>query len=130
MTCLRLALVADASLTVHQPLSLAYRSAEFYRYTVHWLLGLKITHNREARTISLSQTLYINAILSRFSLDNAKPVATPIVPGASLSKADGPSDNTELMQRKKIPYREAVGSLMYAAVATRPDITFAVSALS
>ena len=97
---------------------------------VHWLLGLKITHNREARTISLSQTLYINAILSRFSLDNAKPVATPIVPGASLSKADGPSDDTELMQMKKIPYREAVGSLMYAAVATRPDITFAVSALS
>ena len=32
MTCLRLALVADTSLTVHLPLSLAYRSAELYRY--------------------------------------------------------------------------------------------------
>ena len=31
---------------------------------------------------------------------------------------------------KKVPYREAVGSLMYAAVATRPDITFAISTLS
>ena len=33
MTCLRLALVADTSLTVHLSLSLAYHSAEYYRYS-------------------------------------------------------------------------------------------------
>ena len=31
---------------------------------------------------------------------------------------------------KNTPYREAIGSLMYAAVATRPDIAYAVSTLS
>jgi hypothetical protein len=31
---------------------------------------------------------------------------------------------------QKVPYREAIGSLMYASVATRPDITAAVSTLS
>ena len=97
---------------------------------VHWLLSIKITRNREARTISLSQTAYIDTILSQFSLSNAKSIATPITPGASLSKSNALSDETEAMRMAKTPYREAIGSLMYAAIATRPNITFAVSALS
>lgn len=97
---------------------------------IHWLLGIKITRNRDARTISLSQTTYIDTILSRFHLSDAKPTATPIVPGASLSKDNAPADDTEAAHMQKTPYREAIGSLMYAAIATRPDISFAVSALS
>ena len=31
---------------------------------------------------------------------------------------------------RDVPYREAVGSLMYASLGTRPDITYAVSILS
>jgi hypothetical protein len=97
---------------------------------VHWLLGIKITHDHEAHTISLSQTTYIDTIISCFSLSNAKPCATPITPGASLSKADAPSDDTEAALMKKTPYCKAIGSLMYAAVTTRPDISFTVLALS
>ena len=64
---------------------------------VHWLLGIKITQDREACTISLSQTSYIDTILSCFSLSCAKPVATPITPEANLTKEDAPSDETEAM---------------------------------
>jgi hypothetical protein len=108
-----------------------YELNEHYPLTdlgpVHWLLGIKIMHNCQAHTISLSQTSYINTILSRFSLSNAKPVVTPITPGTILSKADCPSDDTEQTQMKKTPYCKAVGSLMYTSVASCPDITFAVS---
>jgi hypothetical protein len=98
--------------------------------SIHWLLGIKITRNCEAHTISLSQTSYIDAILSCFSLSNARPVATPITPGTVLSKADSPIDDTEMTRMKKTPYREAISSLMYAAVATGPNISFAILVLS
>ena len=48
MTCLCLALVADTSLTVHLPLSLAYRSAELYRYT-HLAKGVEADENKTDR---------------------------------------------------------------------------------
>ena len=52
---------------------------------VHWLLGIKIMRNRKMRTISLSQKSYIDSILNRFALVDAKALATPIVPGAVYS---------------------------------------------
>jgi hypothetical protein len=73
---------------------------------------------------------YIDAILSCFSLSDTKPVATPITPGVVLSKADSPSDDTKMVCMSKTPYCEAIGSLMYAAVTTHPDISYATSALS
>ena len=46
------------------------------------------------------------------------------------STKDAPTDQTEAARMAKTPYRRAIGSLMYAAVATRPDISYAVSTLS
>jgi len=97
---------------------------------VHWLLRIKITHDRNARSISLSQTAYIEKILAHFNLSNAKPLSSPITPGTNLSKEDAPADPTKAARMKKMPYREAIGSLMYAAIATRPDISYAISTLS
>ena len=97
---------------------------------VDWLLGIKITRDREARTISLSQSGFIKTILARFALTDAKSFPTPMIPGAVYSKKDSPTTQQEIARMRPVPYREAIGSLMYASVATRPDITFAVSTLS
>ena len=97
---------------------------------VHWLLGIKITRDRAAHTISLFQSSFIDTILSCFSMTEAKPYSSPMVPGAIYGKKDSPSSPDEATRMQRTPYRQVIGSLMYAAVATRPDIAFAVSILS
>ena len=86
--------------------------------------------NQQAQTILLSQTTYIKTILNCFSLSNTKPYATLIVPGANYTRLQGPADAAEVDYMHKIPYCEAIGSLMYVTVATHPNITFAISTLS
>ena len=54
----------------------------------------------------------------------------PLDPNTSLTKTQSPSTLADITKMKNIPYREAVGSLMYASMGTRPDITFAVSTVA
>ena len=83
---------------------------------VHWMLGIKITRDRAARTISLSQASYIDSILTRFAMANAKPYGSPMIPGLVYSTDHSPTSPDEAARMKKTPYCEAIGSLMYAAV--------------
>ena len=43
-----------------------------------WLLGIKITGDREARTLGLSQQSYIESILAHFNFTDLKPLSTPM----------------------------------------------------
>ena len=52
------------------------------------------------------------------------------VSGEFKSKNDAPNFDEERASMAKIPYCLALGSLMYAMVATRPDIAFAVGVVS
>ena len=97
---------------------------------ISWLLGIGVTRNRKNRTITLSQQSYIESILARFNLTDAKPLSIPMDPNISFSKDDCPTTPDEVARMRRVPYREAIGSLMYASVGTRPDISFAVSTLS
>lgn len=97
---------------------------------IHWILGFAVERDRPNRRLSLSQTAYIESIISRFGLEDAKAVSTPMDPHVTLTTAQSPSTTAEIAAMRHIPYREAVGSLMYASLGTRPDITYAVSILS
>jgi hypothetical protein len=97
---------------------------------LHWLLGIEVTRDREAHTVLLSQRAYIESIIRRFNFEDLKPVSTPMEPHIKLSSTQSPSSTHEFAAMRNIPYREAIGSLMYASLGTRPDITFAVSRLS
>ncbi len=97
---------------------------------LHWLLGMEVKRDREARSIHLSQLSYIDSILRRHNLDEAKPLTTPMDPNIHLSTADCPASTADHALMRNVDYRGAVGALMYAALGTRPDIAYAVSTLS
>jgi hypothetical protein len=97
---------------------------------ISWLLGIKVTHDCKLRTFSLSQTSYIKSIICRFNLDNLKPISTPLNPTMQFSRNQCPQTIAEITCMKNIPYRESIGSLMYAAIGTHPDIAFTVSTLA
>ena len=48
-------------------------------------------------------------------------------PTTKFSAEDCPTEQSEIERMKKVPYRSAIGSLMYLATCTRPDIAYAVS---
>ena len=49
---------------------------------MHWSLGFEIKRDRAARAISINQRAYIEALLKKFQLTNARAVSTPMEPGA------------------------------------------------
>ena len=97
---------------------------------IHWILGFAVERDRDARMLALSQHSYIESILRRFNLEDARPVSTPMDPHVQLSVTQSPQTTAEAAEMRNVPYREAVGSLMYASLGTRPDITYAVSILA
>ena len=97
---------------------------------INWILGVSVVRDTENRTITLGQEAYVNQILSRFGLENARPAVTPMEPGADFTP-DSPSVSpTLLTAAEKTTYREMIGSLMYLAVMMHPDISFAITSLS
>jgi transposase InsO family protein len=90
---------------------------------LHWMLGIEVKRNREAGTVHLSQRSYIDSILHCFNFADLKPLTTPM-------DVQAPATTAEFAAMRNIPYREAVGALNWAALATRPDISFAVSTVA
>lgn len=84
-------------------------------------LGIEILRLKDG-SIFLSQSHYIQKILNRFKMIDANTVSTPI----DIGWNEKDLNEIEL----QIPYREAVGHLMYLQTVTRPDIAFAVNVAS
>jgi transposase InsO family protein len=90
-----------------------------------WMLGMRIARDRRARTITLDQELYVTKALERYGLQQCRVVNTPEAVGAAAD-ANPMLDAKADTQR----YMEMTGTLMYAAISTRPDIAHAVHYLA
>jgi hypothetical protein len=75
--------------------------------------------------LQMSQEQYIHKILHKYKLQDCKPVSTPMDVNVKLVKDDGYSKAVD-----PVEYQSMVGSLIYAAIATRPDIAPAVGTLA
>lgn len=84
-------------------------------------VGMEIQHVNDG--IFLSQTNYIDKILRKFNMSEANTVNTPADPHVCLEKSD-------VSENHNVPYREAVGSLLFLSMISRPDIAFSVSIVS
>ena len=96
-----------------------------------WILGMRITRDRAARTITLDQELYVTKALEKYGLTQCKVASTPEVVGHE-SAAGGDDDavlDALLSPSEAMRYMELTGTLMYAAVASRPDIAHAAHQL-
>ena len=88
---------------------------------LQWFLGIRILRDREKRIIWLSQSSYIDKIINLAK--STQPDETPMSREELIPYEDRASySEINLYQRK-------IGSLLYAAVTTRPDIAFATSRL-
>ena len=93
------------------------------------ILGMQITRNASG-DITLSQQAYCERMIERFNMGGCAPASTPLPPGLILSHDDCPTNTPNTNEMKDVPYCEALGSLMWLQVATRPDLSYAVNILS
>jgi hypothetical protein len=61
-----------------------------------YVLGIKITRNKNLKLLHLDQENYPNKILKRFNIDKCKPLNTPVSKGQYLSKSMCPQNEIEI----------------------------------
>jgi hypothetical protein len=82
-----------------------------------WILGMEVTRDRERKTLSINQKVYIQKMLERFGMTDCHGVGTPadrVIP--RLPEEEESIDNRQ--------YQSMVGSILYAVVVSRPDLAF------
>ncbi len=88
------------------------------------MLGIEIRRDRKNRQLFVSQSEYTSQILDRFGMADSKHVSTPMnrTYQELINQGSPPAEN--------VPYRQAIGSLMYLMIGSRPDLAFVIGKLS
>ncbi|KAH9770424.1 hypothetical protein KPL71_012371 [Citrus sinensis] len=95
------------------------------------ILRMEIRRDKKNGCVWFTQKSYLKKVLERFSMDDkTKLVCTPLAPYFKLSSSSCSRSQEERNYMARVSYASVVGSLMYAMVCTRPDISQAVSMVS
>ena len=107
---------------VKKQLNIAFKMVDMG--SISHYLGLNVERNRDNRTIKLSQSSYIEKVLEKFHMQNAKTTTTPMKEG-SLFRNESQASESDIKQ-----YQAIVGSIMFAMIETSPDIAYATTVVS
>ena len=88
-------------------------------------IRIQIERDRKAGSIFIHQSIYSERVLARFGMSNSKSVNVPIEVHSITTIMEA-----EECEKVNFPYREAIGSFMFLAQKTRPDLSFSVTFLS
>lgn len=91
---------------------------------LEYYVDVSVVHDKKNNRVWLHQKLHTNKIIEKFGQAEAT-VATLADVNVKLTKEDGISKPVDPIQ-----YQSIIGSLLYLAVATHPDIVYAVGVLS
>ena len=94
-------------------------------------VGMIITRDRPNKIIYLSISHFIDKLVATFNMSTSRAVTMPVLKGTPrLSTSSTPPSPADIAAMHHIPYRQLVGSLMYAALTVRPDVAFMASQLA
>jgi hypothetical protein len=100
---------------------------------MNWYLGMRFIRNKETNVFTLNQSKYAQDVLDRFApyYRNSSYRAVPMMPGSNLSPWNenyyASLSMDQYNEVQNFPYRQVVGSLLYLAIWTRPDMAYAVN---
>ena len=95
-----------------------------------YILGIKIYRDRSKRLLGLSQSTYIDKVIRRFSMQDSKRGLLHMAHGTILNNKQCVNTKEEKKKMEKVPYASVIGSIMYAMLCTRPDVSYALSMTS
>jgi hypothetical protein len=110
-------------LQIKEELSQKFEMKDFGE--LHFFLGMEVERNRDERLLRINQIKYLKEILKCFRMEDCKPIGVPLDSKVKLQRNANGNDES-----KGFPYQQAVGSLMYAMLCTRPDLAYPIRVLS
>lgn len=93
---------------------------------LNWFLNIEVIRSRSEKRVTLLQSSYIDKMTQKYHINPGRRISTPLSqPGG------GPAPSQEQADPHFIHfYQSIIGSLLYIAVISRPDISFAVNILA
>ncbi|PPR04536.1 hypothetical protein CVT24_013130, partial [Panaeolus cyanescens] len=99
---------------------------------VELFLGMQVLRDRANRRLWLSQRAFTVELLQDWNMKDCRPAPTPLEPGLDLfSLPPAPANALPDIKDKDVTvrYQSLVGSILYLACTTRPDLAYAAMAL-